>query len=203
MYASQLKRVCWNRYFLKNTTLLSLNSFKESAFFVLSLKIKTNQLNFVIGCKAYLDALWDTVNWPSNPVSYLATSHQNSCNDHGIKHFGSAIATSYSFGIRTAISLARMSSSVKATVQKAEDKDQLARPQLAIKRSKGVSQSCAAEVRNTLPAAFTLAEVVTDPGFYLIKASHTRDEYDCWDVEESANLEQRGYSINMKWKELP
>lgn len=41
---------------------LLLNSFKESAFFVLSLKIKTNQLNFVIGCKAYLDALWDTVN---------------------------------------------------------------------------------------------------------------------------------------------
>ena len=39
-----------------------------------------------------------------------------------------------------------------------------------------VPLSCAAEVRNTLPAAFSLVEKVTDPGFHLITASHTYGE---------------------------
>lgn len=42
-----------------------------------------------------------------------------------------------------------------------------------------VPLSCAAEARNTLPAAFSLVEKATGPGSRIMQASLTRREYDC------------------------
>ena len=48
--------------------------------------------------------------------------------------------------------------------------------------------SCAAEAKNTLPAAFSLVEKATGPGSRIIQASLTSRECDCWSSVDSESL---------------
>jgi len=59
-----------------------------------------------------------------------------------------------------------MSSSGKIMIQKTDSTRQTAAKNPK-ENAQAVPLSCAAEVRNTLPAAFALVETVNDPGFYL------------------------------------